>query len=464
MKNLKYICFLCIAIVTVCLAACHDDDVTISQSAPISVKQVYLEDYKSVVPDRPVEFARLGQLIRIEGEGFLGLKKLYVNGYDTYFNVAYVTDHSMLVNIHAKTPVVEAEDNVRNTLRFVKDKTEFTYSFVIRSASPSISNISNSLPQAGEKVTVFGSGLHETAKVTLPGGIEITNVESDEDGEWYTFSMPSGVTEGGSIYSEGANGVAATPAYFNNTDCIILDFDGNGSQGYWSWSETGSMINADDLVNDPAGTGRGLCVQIVPERLIQNGGIAAGKSRATECWTAGTGNEDDDWTRMFSYIDATTPLTEVALQFDVYVSEAWIGSGHIQICLFNNFNFGGIGSDDDADNKQSAFYVPWIEEGAAVPFTTTGWQTVTIPFSKMGKYAAAIADKEVTDPTFQTVVDERNAATYKNFGMGFVNTDFTYQGLDVSAVTCAPRIYLDNWRVVPCATVSISDFNDEEAE
>ena len=462
MKNLKYIGLLLLALTAFCFTACNDDDVNI-QSAPIKVEQIYLEDYKSVVPDRPVDFARLGQLIRIEGEGFLGMKKLYINGYDTYFNTAYITDRSMLVNIHAKTPVVEAEDDVRNTIRFVKDNTELVYSFVIRSASPSISSISNTLPMAGETVTVYGSGLHETSLLTLPDGTTITNIVSDDDGEWYSFTMPSGITKGGSIYSEGANGIAATPEYFNNTDCMVLDFDGNGSQGYWSWSETGSMINADDLADDPMNSGRGKCVQIIPERLMASG-IAAGKSRATECWTAGTGNELDDWTRMFDYIPSTTALTDVAFQFDVYVPEAWIGSGHLQICLFNNFNYGGIGSDDDADNKQTAFYAPWIEDGAAVPFTTTGWQTVTIPFSQFCKYAAAIADKEVTDPTFQTVVDERNAATYQNFGIGFVNTDFTYQGLSVTAVTCSPRIYLDNWRIVPCAGISISDFNDEEAE
>ena len=345
-------------LLALCFTSCNDDDDKI-QSTTINVEQIYLEDYKSVVPDRPVDFARLGQLIRIEGEGFLGLKKLYINGYDTYFNTAYITDRSMLVTILPKTPVVEAEEDVRNTIRFVKDNTELVYSFVIRSASPSVLSINNTLPLAGERVIVYGSGLHETSLVTLPDGTTVTDIDSDEDGEWYAFTMPSGVAKGGSIYSEGANGTAASPEYFNNSDCIVLDFDGNGSQGFWSWSETGSMINGDDLVDDPTNSGRGKCVPIIPERLLANG-IAAGKSRATECWTAGTGNEHDDWTRMFDYIPSTTPLTDVAFQFDVYVPEAWVGSVHLQICLFNNFNYGGIGSDDVADNKQISFYVPWI--------------------------------------------------------------------------------------------------------
>ena len=46
-------------------------------------------------------------------------------------------------------------------------------------------------------------------------------------------------------------------------------------------------------------------------------------------WTAGNDDAADDWSRMYSYIPATTPLTEVALQFDVYVPEAWSGTGHL---------------------------------------------------------------------------------------------------------------------------------------
>lgn len=120
--------------------------------------------------------------------------------------------------------------------------------------------------------------------------------------------MPSGVTESGYILSEGANGQAQSPSYFNYSSCMILDFDGNGTQGSWSWSETGSMTNADDLVNDPTGSGRGKCLPIVPKRLL-TAGVSSGKPRVSECWTAGNDDELDDWTRMTKYIPATTPLT-----------------------------------------------------------------------------------------------------------------------------------------------------------
>lgn len=463
--NSKYIIYIMSLLSFVAgFVACNDDDEYFEgkhQSVPVVIDRIYLEDHESSIPDRPVEFARLGQLIRVEGKGLYGMKKVYINGFDTYFNRAYVTDNSMIIQINSRTPVVDADPEERNVIRFVKDKTETKYQFTIRAASPSVTSVSNTLPKASEKVYVYGSGLHETTKVTLPDGTEITSgLENDEDGEWYSFIMPENVDKGGSIYSEGANGIAATPAYFNNTDCMILDFDGNGKQGFWSWSETGSMINDEDLVDDPLQSGRGKSMQIVPERLLLAGGIAPGKPRATESWTSGNDDSADDWSRMYTAIPATTPLTEVAFQFDIYVPEEWSGTGHLQISLMNNFNIAGIGSDDDADNKQTAFYVPWIQYGEVVPFSTTGWQTVTIPFSEFKKYAAQIENDE--SPVFKDVVEERNASSYRNFGIGFVNTDFTYQGVNVVATTFNSRIYIDNWRVVPYKSVTISDYPEEE--
>ena len=81
------------------------------------MEKVYLEDVKSSVPDREVSFARLGQMIRLEGQGFMGMKKVYINGYETYFNRAYVSDKSMLITLNSKTPITEADEAVRTTPR-----------------------------------------------------------------------------------------------------------------------------------------------------------------------------------------------------------------------------------------------------------------------------------------------------------------------------------------------------------
>ncbi len=468
MKKITSFLTLGIVVVALTLTACNSDDDYFSSDAQkkaIVVNKVYLEDVDSSIEDREVSFARLGQIIRFEGSGFYGVRYVYVNGYDTYFNRAYVSDKSLWIQLDSDTPISEADDNVRNTIRFVKDNAETIYEFDIRAAAPTISSISNTLPLAGETVTVYGANLHETTLAILPDGTEVTDITCDTDGKWYSFTMPANVgSTGGSIISYGTNGTAKTPAYFNFSQCMLLNFDGRGTQSYWSWSETGSMINDEDLADDPINTGRGKCYQVIPDRLISAGGIVSNKTRASECWTVGAGSEDEAWwdNWMYAYIPADTPLENLAFQFDIYVSpdEPWTTCGVIEVAVINNYNIGGINSDDNNAQNLVAFYVPYIDGGAITPFSTDGWQTVSIPLSDINKYANAIADGDT--PTFADLNADRDAATYPNFGMGFANNDFSYNGVDVEAETIATHIYIDNWRIVPYEFFVISDFDDEE--
>lgn len=178
-----------------------------------------------------------------------------------------------------------------NTITLVKDNQTYTFPFTIRASSPSISNISCTLPQPGETVTVKGANLEEVTKVTLPGGVEVTSgIESDPKGEWFTFTMPSGVTEAGCITAEGANGTAISAENFNDNRCFIINFDGLGVQGGWS-----ATYKADDLVDDPLNSGRGKVVKLIPDSRLAEGGVKAGVSNIPGWWTSGNGEATDDW-------------------------------------------------------------------------------------------------------------------------------------------------------------------------
>lgn len=112
--------------------ACDNND---DSGGTITINKVFLEDVNSTVKDRAVTFARLGQLLRIEGSGLSGLKKVYINGFSTYFNPVYLTDTSMLINVAAATPLLDADPAVRNTIRFVNNNNETIYNFEIRSSA-----------------------------------------------------------------------------------------------------------------------------------------------------------------------------------------------------------------------------------------------------------------------------------------------------------------------------------------
>lgn len=439
--------------------SCSDDDD--NSSASMSITGVYLENADSDVPDRLVEFARLGQLLRVEGEGFTGLKRVYINGYNCYFNPVFVSDKSFIVSVNKNVPTTDADESIRNTIRLVKDSGEYTYDFTIRSSAPSITSISNTMPKVGEPIIVYGTGLEEISKVVFPGNVEVTTgITQSDDGTYFMVTVPENVSdEGGSLFVECANGGAYSPAYFNYKRGIILDFDGKGQQG--SWGTAASMITPDDLESAVIGEGNisqgNYCVLPAAKQLP----VAAGKNRCAEVWTAGNGV--DDWSEATLGIPYTTPIDSVGFQFDVYVPAAtpWSETGFLKICLLNGLNGGEWAS---SDNKQCYNYVPWIVEKKTVPYSSSGWVTVTIPFSKFYYFAT---NSNVASLTFADLVNLRNSASYCNFGFYFENSDFTLDKVTGSSADNAVeflsketsvRIYVDNWRIVPLRVPTYSDF------
>lgn len=448
--NKKYwapIALLGIMFFSTLFTSCDNND---SEGGKITITKVFLEDVNSTVPDREVTFARLGQALRIQGSGFTGLRKVYINGYSTYFNVVFVSDNSMLVNVSADTPILDADPSVRNTIRFVNDNNETTFSFEIRAGKPAITNISNTMPNAGETITVYGTGLTEVSKVVFPGNIEVTSgITSDEDGEFFTVVVPNGVSEnGGSLFVQSSNGGVYSPAYFNFKKGVLLNFDGKGQHGYWGTST--SMIQPGDLESLALGTGNLSQGKYVPHRPARIASFDAAKNRCSEVWTAGNGV--DNWrTQLTPYIPASTPLDKVALQFDVYVPDAWKDSGFLKICIINNFN-GGEWTGAVYN------YVPWIVDGKSVAFQTTGWTTVTIPLNKFYAWS-----KEAF--TFETVLAYREAATYQNFGFYFENSDIklsnvtgTASEVEFASKPTSVKVYTDNWRIVSLDTPVYNDF------
>jgi len=448
--------FLMITLCMTLFTACNDDN---KGNAQMNIAGIYLEDATSNVPDRKVEFARLGQLIRIEGSGFTGLKKVYINGYNCYFNPVFVTDASLLVKVDKNLPTIKADESVRNKILLVKDNTQLEYAFSIRASAPSITNISNTLPKPGETIIVYGEGLQEVSKVTFPGEITVEgsdNIFSDADGEYFTVTVPDGVTESGYLTIECANGGAYSPAFYNYTKGIILDFDTEGQQG--SWGSNASMVFPEDLVDDPLNTGRGKCVMLPAAKQVP---VAAGKNRTAEVWTAG--NDVDDWTPETRGIDATTNVSACGIQFDVYVPESnpWAGSGFIKICLVNGLNGGEWAT---SDNKDCYNYVPWVVDGKVVPFYTAGWQTVTVPFSK---FYICSQNADVANLTYQFILDRRNEASYCNFGFYYENSDFTLdkitgnsadEATEFPSSASSAQIYIDNVRIVPLNAPAYTDY------
>lgn len=457
MKKLNFILFFIGCITVSCIFnSCKEndewgDDFKENSLAP-EIMKVFLEDQNSTVRDREVSFARLGQTIRLEGANFIGVTKVFINGYNTYFNPVFASNKSMIVQIKRETPIIDADPSVKNKIQVVKGNQSAVFNFDIRAAAPSITGISHTMPLPGEWITVEGSGLVEISRVVFPDNIEVTaDIIQGEDGKSFRVKVPNGISEnGGSIFIECSNGGTYSPAYFNCKIGLILDFDGHGNPAGW----TDNAIKSDDFLSEVIGEGnvsQGKYCPLTPDKFVP---ISAGAPRATEVWTTGSEN----WRELYvpNLFSESTPLDKIAFQFDLYVPEFWNNSGFIGINLANNFAAGNQWTGEFYN------YIPWLVGSEKVPFKTLGWTTITIPLNKFYKYA-----KE--QYTFNDILAFREAASNKNFGLFFNNNDFTLnnitkndadKGVEFPSSATSVKVYVDNFRLVSLVVPAYSDFSD----
>lgn len=431
LKNISgvYLAF-CLLAGLAFFTSCEDDDK--SDSSPITVTSIHLSDADDEVPDRTLNYVRLGYLIRIEGSGFTGMQKIYINGVSAYFNTTLMSDNSMIIKVPNDAPTVEATEDVRNTIRFVKKGTEYTYNFDVRSAAPSISRISHTMPQAGEKITIYGSGLYEISKVTFPGGVTVTEgIESDnEEGTYCILKVPAGITEGGAILVEGSAGATYSPAYFNFKKGLLHNFDDVNNSSWGGGLISGNLTDVIPATGDGPKS-QGIYRSFNKDKEV----IPAPAAKASFYWA-----NSAVWPTILtnSVIPVTTETSKVAVQFDVYFEGAW-NSGTIRMVIAD-----GYGTD-----RYCMLYTPWLVNGKITEFENPGsWYTVTLPFSNSADFV---------DKTFESVLNAVNGASYKQWGPWFDNIKID----DIEPEPTNVVVYFDNLRVVPLEVPAYNEFGDE---
>ncbi len=406
-----------------------------ASNVPMNISAVYLENRNSDVPDRKVDFGRIGQTLRLEGSGFTGLIKVYFNGHSNYFNPVMVTDNNIWISIAAETPTMDADPQYRNTIILEKNGLQYTYPFEIRASAPTITNISHTMPQTGDLITIYGTGLQEIISVTFPGDIVVTEgITSDnEDGEFCTVTVPSGVSgDGGSILLVGANGGVYSPAYFNFRKGIVHNFDDVNN---YSWSNGEISDNLSDVLPS---TGTGPKSQGIYRSLNKNAKTMPTSDASVDITRYWINN--GVWPTILnnSVIPGNTPSSQVAVQMDIYVEGAW-NSGDIRFVV----------ADGSGANRYCMIYAPWEDGGSRIPFVNPGsWFTITLPFSQS-------VDFEKMD--FQGILNVLAGVTYKQSGPWLENGPVN----GVPAEATNVNVYFDNIRVVPLTTPAYSDFGDE---
>jgi hypothetical protein len=416
--------------------SCKDDDDE-GSTTPMKIEKVFLENAQSSMTDRDLSlygnFVRLGQTVRLQGSGFTGLKQILVNGKVCTFNPVFVTDNNIIFQISSTVPTTEAPDDVRNTIKLVKSESNtFVLPFEIRAAAPSITNVSHTMPQAGDEITLTGKGLQGVTAVIFPGNIEAaTFTYDDEEGEWVKVTVPDGITGSGSITVIGANGGAYSPAYFNYTEGLVHNFD--NVQNY-SW---GSGVDNTALTDLIPASGNLPKSQGGYQVFNANGNLAANADQ--RFWL----NSNAIFGNITSHIPGSTAAANCGMQMDIYVEGEW-NSGIIRMVM----------ADGSGSSRYCMIYQPvYLDEKTydKTAFVNPGgWFTITLPFALSADY---------DEKTLDDVVASMSAASYKQAGPWFENSGIT----DVfDPITATEKVYFDNIRFVPLAIPEYSDFPDEE--
>ncbi|MCL1938938.1 MAG: glycan-binding surface protein [Candidatus Azobacteroides sp.] len=416
-----------------------------NSSAPL-ITNIYLEDANSSVPDRKVDFARLGQTIRLEGENFLGVDKVVINGYEITFSPTLMSNNSMIVQISSKVPTVDAADDVRDKIVLEKKGVDpYTYTFEIRAAAPTITNISHSMAKAGDRITLTGTGLQEITTVTFPGNKVVNTgiVSDDENGLSFSVTVPEGVSdEGGAILAVGANGGAYSPACFNYKKGLLHNFDDVRN---FSWGQGAGLTEDTILLTDLIPTsGNGPKSQGGYKEFNSGGNLAAGTSQ--RFWL---NSANAAITAALNTIPASTSADECGIQMDIYVVGEW-NSGFIRFAVVDGYG----------DGRYCMVYQPVYVDKVYTPSAFVNpncWFTITLPFGSGPDFAGQM---------YGDIVSAIGQAPYLQIGPWLDNTKLRYTINQVdenifNPVPATEKVYFDNIRVVPLTTPPYSDFPDE---
>lgn len=439
---------------SIILTSCNEDLFKYENGdSSISISQIhYLHASANCTTDQATTYARLGETIRLSGTGFVGVKHVYINGYDTYFNLQYLTNNSMLVTIDEKTPIEQVNDEVNNKdkIILVKENTAIkaTKALKIRRAAPVVYDISNSMPQPNEWITIYGENLHNVSYVQFPGA-DISTVYAGEDlknedeyGKKVKVKVPANFDtrtaennkhQGAIIISaeDKGNGTCETPAYFNYRKGLLEDFEEGSTAFHNSKFDASECTLIDDASGNEDGSNNGHYYKMNSNSTYISDTTASRRNIYIFEKFEGFDNLPSELDELYS--------TDVALQFNVMCPQEW-NSGNIDVVF-----------DINSDNYKMT-YAPWVSgktDDYSKGFAKGTWFTVTMPFSGITEFQGK---------TFGQIREILASIESPVWGIYFENVDQTnvLNGVSVEfkakMTTITPCI--DNIRVVPLTVVN----------
>jgi hypothetical protein len=192
--------------------------------------------------DSVVTAGKLGNYYLIEGSNLGDATSVTFNGYTAYFNRAFSTDHSVLVQLATRTPYYGPQAN--DSLVVVTTHGQVGYKFPIIAPAPTIASYSDNdfTSKNAFQLTLKGVGFGTITAVTLKGtvsGSSPVNIVSVNDSILILSFPPSTVSRGVLTFAYGAgSALTATGSQeLVNIDAAYQIFaNGATANGWGSWS------------------------------------------------------------------------------------------------------------------------------------------------------------------------------------------------------------------------------------
>lgn len=306
--------------------------------------------------DSTLSSAGPGQWVVIVGSNLASTSQIYFNGYPGAFNNGIFSDTSMVVQIPADMPFATLDQTKLNTIRVVTGFGEVTYKFPIKPDAPVITSMSNEMAVAGETVEIYGNNFFYIDKVVFPGAIAVTTgITTNNAGNKLTVTIPAGITTGGTISVVNRYGTGTSILLFNDMVTGVIHNWDNVSNYSWGASSSNNSVN---FPNNRGTYG-----------TMNSSALNAGDFG----WWNGNRSFNTNSGQWVPVANLSETLDKFAVKFEINVTAAWNGAS---IYILKDYNWTYV-----------ARYEPWLNNGTAGNFTTSGWQTIVMPLSKFKKKA-----------------------------------------------------------------------------
>jgi hypothetical protein len=332
-----------VALLFACTEEITGPDILAEKDGPAVINYVRVTDPE--ISDSLLVSAFLGNLVAIIGDNLGDTKELWFNDQKALLNPTYVTDKSIIVNVPTTVPVV-----VTDEMRLVfSDGSELNYPFRINVPEPQISGIKSEYVPDGGTAIIYGDFFFDPMTVTFAGDVEgsIVSLSKTE----VQVVVPEGA-QPGPIKISTNFGTQESGFLFRDDRNILLDFD---TKIHETWT---ARIGYED----------------VPGVSPISGNFAYFQSESHGAWQWVNEMTMQYWApRGRGDVPVAKGLvSDLVFKMEVNVPMEW-KSVRMEI-------FFAPSSEDhgrDVSSTAMARWQPW-KDG---PYTTDGWQTLSIPLS-----------------------------------------------------------------------------------